>query len=70
MSPISIISAVSNAIAVAQAAIAAGKEVGPFIAALKRFFSGDEVTQADLDALAAETDRLSAELQLPVPDGD
>lgn len=70
MNPIAIIGAIQTAISVAQAAIAAGKEVGPFIAALKRFFSGDEVTQADLDALAAETDRLSAELQAPLPEGE
>ncbi len=70
MNPIAIIGAIQTAISVAQAAIAAGKEVGPFITALKRFFSGEEITQEDLDTLAAETDRLSAELQLPLPEGD
>jgi len=47
MNPIAIINAVSTAISVAQAAIAAGKEVGPFVTAIKRFFSGEEITQVN-----------------------
>jgi hypothetical protein len=70
MSLASIVGTIGTVISVAQAAIQAGKDAAPFLAALKNYFSKDEPTQEDLDALAAETDRLSAELQLPLPEGD
>lgn len=61
---------INTAIALANAAIAAGRDAGPIVAAIKKLFGKEEITQADLDELAAETDRLSAELQLPLPDGE
>jgi hypothetical protein len=68
MDPLTIVSTISTVIKVAQAAVQAGKDAAPFIKAIYNTFAGKtEVTQADLDKLIAESDRLRVELHLPLP---
>lgn len=68
MDPITIVATISSVIKIAQAAVQAGKDAAPFIKAIYNTFAGKtEVTQADLDGLIAESNRLRAELHLPLP---
>lgn len=69
MNAIAILAAVNSAITIANAAIKAGQDAAPFIQAIYDNITGkgDDVTQEDLDALAAQVDALYAELQLPLP---
>lgn len=70
MDPITIISTILGVINVASKAIEFGKDAAPFIKAIIDQFEGkspSEITQADLDALEAKVDALSAELQMPLP---
>lgn len=50
-------------------AIAAGKNLAPVFATIKKLTSGDAVTESDLDELAAHNDMLN-ELIENAPDGD
>lgn len=50
-------------------AIAAGKNIAPVFATIKKLTSGQKVTQADLDELAAHNDMLN-DLIENAPDGD
>ena len=68
MNPLAIISVISTVIQVAQAAIQAGKDAAPFINALRQTLGGTgEITQEQLDALEAQIDKLSDELDVPLP---
>lgn len=68
MDPIAILGAVNTGIKLLDLAIQAGKDIGPVVALMKKtFVDKDEVTQEELDAFAAESDRLSDELMAPLP---
>lgn len=69
MDPMTIIAGINSAITIANAAIKAGQDAAPFIQAIYNNITGKggDVTQADLDALAAQVDSLYAQLQEPLP---
>lgn len=69
MDPMTIVAAINSAITIANAAIKAGQDAAPFIKAIydRVTSKGSDVTQADLDALAAQVDSLYAQLQEPLP---
>lgn len=50
-------------------AVQFGSDVAPFVSILKDVFNKDkgEITEADLAAVEAKVDALSAELQAPLP---
>lgn len=68
MDPVTIIAAIESVIKVATAAVQLEQDIQPYAVAIYNAFIGNKlITQADLDALAAQSDALSAELQLPLP---
>lgn len=69
MDPLAILSAVTTAIKVAQMAIEAGKSAAPIVTAIYNRITNKplaDVTQADLDALAAISDQMTADLLRPL----
>lgn len=68
MDPLTIVASINAAITLANAAIQAGRDAAPYAQAIYDNLLGDaEITQADLEALQARVDALSAELQAPLP---
>jgi hypothetical protein len=64
----SVVSAINTAINVGATLIQAGKDAAPVAKLIyDTFIDKKEVTQAELEAFQAETDRLSEELQAPLP---
>lgn len=69
MDPLTILSAVTTAIKVAQMAIEAGKSAAPIITAIFNRVTNKpiaDVTQSDLDALALVSDQMTADLMRPL----
>lgn len=69
MDPLTILSAVTTAIKVAQMAIEAGKSAAPIITAIFNRVTNKpiaDVTQADLDSLALVSDQMTADLMRPL----
>lgn len=68
MNASTILSAIKSAIQVATSLYAVGKDIGPILSSVHDILTkGDSVTQADLDALRAQSDAWSAEIQSPLP---
>ena len=68
MDILAILSVVTTAISIVQKAYAVGKDVAPILASIYNLlFKGKHATQADLDAVIAQSDALSAELQGEIP---
>lgn len=64
-----VMSALTSAFQIGSAVITAGRDLAPVVTMLyDTFVLKQDVTQADLDAFAAETDRLGALLMAPLPD--
>lgn len=69
MDPTAIIALLTKTIGVATLAVQAGKDVAPYAKKLYDIlFNKHDVTQEELDALEADIDRMSAELQKPIPE--
>lgn len=69
MDPLTILSAVTTAIGVAKQLVALGQDVAPLLSkTYDVLVKGDKVTEQDLDALVALTEKNSVELQVPIPD--
>lgn len=58
---------ISSAIGAVKAGVAAGKNVMPYVEAIKDTFEGGVPTQQQLDALDARIAELEAELDAPLP---
>ena len=68
MDPLTIIAAISSVIKIAGAAASLGKDIAPYAQAIyDNLINGKEVTQDDIDALAAEVDAMHVEIQQPLP---
>lgn len=70
MDPITIFASINGILALANAAIEAGKDAAPYIQALYNTFSGKdigEITEAELAELQAKVDALHADIQEPLP---
>lgn len=70
MDSTAILAIITQVLQVAALAVQAGKDAEPFAKILYDAFFGkapQDVTQADLVALEAQLDALSAELQAPLP---
>lgn len=66
-----IVAAITTAISIGKALIEAGKDAAPIAQLIYSTFVGKKkVTQADLDAFVAQTEKLEAELQAPLPEGE
>jgi hypothetical protein len=61
---------VSSAVSAIQLGIGAGRNVLPYVEALKNTFSGGVPTQADMDALDAKIKELEAQVQAAPPPAD
>lgn len=69
MGAVAILGYVATAIQLAQQAYQVGKDIAPILSKVYKVATGGEnATQADIDALIAASDELSAELQAPLPD--
>lgn len=64
------VSTISGAISALQAAYAVGKNITPYITAMKKTFDGDVPTPLELAALDAEILRLEAKVQTSLPPPD
>jgi hypothetical protein len=68
-SAVAIVGAINSAITVAGALVQAGKDAAPVAKLIYDTFVGkEEITEAELEAFQAESDKLSAELQAPLPE--
>lgn len=64
-----IMGAINTAAAVAQSLMAIGQNAAPIIAKIVGFTAkGENVTQADVDALRATAKELSAQIMKPLPE--
>lgn len=69
MDPLAILSIITTGIKVAQLAIDAGKSAAPIVTAIYDRITSKpvaDVTQADLDAVAAISDQMTATLMRPL----
>jgi len=64
------VSTAASVIGAVHAAYTAGKAVEPYVTAIKNTFSGDQPSQADLDALNAQIAQLEAQVEQPLPAPD
>lgn len=71
MDPVAILATATTALGLISKAIDLGMDVAPNIKNLyNTLFKGTQVTQADLDAIAADNDALSALIEQPIPAED
>ena len=67
ISAIPYVSTVSAAISAIQTAYTVGKDIVPYVTAIKDTFSGGVPTQEQLDALDAKIAELESEVNAPLP---
>ena len=67
VSAIPYVATVSSAISALQTAYAVGKDITPYVLAIKDTFTGDVPTQAQLDALDAKIAELETLVDEPLP---
>lgn len=67
LSLIPYVSTASSVIGAVHTAYTAGKNIEPYLTALKDTFSGGQPSQADLDALDAKIAELEGKVQEPLP---